>query len=385
MDAPSGPAIEIDNIYQKWTYYTAAGYLLNGSGLSLGWQSVSYQLTTVPAVGTSLISNVSNQGGGWMDVSNDGSFSIDNMNMMWRSNSPAFTPPADITGSGWSGQPASSLGVATKGPNELDMFWVDGANHLRSSEFNNGWVQQPSAPLDLGPDPAPPGGKPAAVSGGPGHLDVLQLGTSGGVTQLYHRWDVGTSNGWEVLNYLPNTPTLSPSYDVAVASWGPNRLDIFAVAVTGETWHAHYDSTQGGWQGWEDLGGYATSSPAAVSWSNGAIHLFVKSSDNAIYHKWFAWGSGGSWGPSQLGWENLGGIMTGTGLTVSSYQPNRLDVFALQSNAHVMHLIYDNAWSSWWDMGFAAPANPTAVSWGPGRIDLLARDTNSALWQTYTQ
>ena len=45
---------------------------------------------------------------------------------------------------------------------------------------------------------------------------------------------------------------------------------------------------QGGWSGWESLGGGLISGPAAVSWSNIRIDTFVIGTDNALYHKWWA-------------------------------------------------------------------------------------------------
>jgi hypothetical protein len=221
-----------------------------------------------------------------------------------------------------------------------------------------------------------------AVSWGPGRIDIFQLtGTRGG-PNLFHRWCVnGAWSGWEVL-YLANDPGLNPTYNVAVSSWGPGRLDIFGLSQQyGEIWHVAYDSSIGGWQAWEDLGGVGTSMPAAVSWGNGRIDLFVRGTDNAIYTK--AWI--GYWYPAQAGWYGLGGDMS-SGPTVASYQPNRLDVFATSAiDGNLLHRTWDNNWQPWGTMGFAAPSQPAAISWGLGRIDLWARDTTQNVWQTWTQ
>ena len=67
MDSPSGAAVEIDNIYQKWTYDTATHVLQNGSGLTLGWEPTpSFPSVTL---GVNLVSNVYNPwdpGSGWI-------------------------------------------------------------------------------------------------------------------------------------------------------------------------------------------------------------------------------------------------------------------------------------------------------------------------------
>jgi hypothetical protein len=70
-----------------------------------------------------------------------------------------------------------------------------------------------------------------------------------------------------------------------VASWGPNRLDVFVRSTDNAMWHKWWANS---WSGWESLGGTLTSDPAAVSWGPNRIDTFVKGADNALWHKW--WG-----------------------------------------------------------------------------------------------
>src|SRR5262249_56052520 len=84
------------------------------------------------------------------------------------------------------------------------------------------------------------------------------------------------------------------------------------------------------WSGWESLGGVLTSGPAVCSWSSGRLDVFVRGTDNALWHKWFSNG----WS----GWESLGGVLT---------------------------------------------SDPAAVSWGPNRIDVFVRGTDNALWHKW--
>ena len=73
-----------------------------------------------------------------------------------------------------------------------------------------------------------------------------------------------------------------------VCSWAAGRLDIFVRGTDDALWHKWYDN---GWSDWESLGGVLTSDPTAVSWSNGRIDVFVRGTDNALWHAWFD----GSW------------------------------------------------------------------------------------------
>ena len=120
--------------------------------------------------------------------------------------------------------------------------------------------------------------------------------------------------------------------DPTVSSWGDNRLDVFVKGTDNALWHKWWDGAS--WSsGWENLGGVLTSSPGAVSWGNNRIDVFVKGTDNALWHKWW---DGASWS----NWESLGGVLT-SAPTVSSWGDNRLDVFVKGT---------DNAlWHKWWN------------------------------------
>jgi hypothetical protein len=62
-----------------------------------------------------------------------------------------------------------------------------------------------------------------------------------------------------------------------VASWGPNRISLFARGDNGNLLHRYWDGSR--WIGWEDLGGNIASSPACVSWGANSLDCFARSVD----------------------------------------------------------------------------------------------------------
>jgi hypothetical protein len=52
--------------------------------------------------------------------------------------------------------------------------------------------------------------------------------------------------------------------------------------MNGALYHQGYN---GAWSGWESLGGYLTSSPAAASPTSGVIDVFVRGGDSALWQK----------------------------------------------------------------------------------------------------
>ncbi len=171
-------------------------------------------------------------------------------------------------------------------------------------------------------------------------------------------------SGWESLGgVLTSAP--------AVCSWASGRLDVFVRGTDNALWHKWYS---GGWSGWESLGGVLSSGPAAVSWAPNRIDVFVRGTDNALWHKWYS----GAWS----GWESLGGVLT-SDPAVCSWASGRLDVFVRGTDNALWHKWYSGGWSGWESLGGVLTSAPDAVSWGTNRIDVFGRGTDNALWHKW--
>ena len=66
------------------------------------------------------------------------------------------------------------------------------------------------------------------------------------------------------------------------------------------------------------------------SWQQNRLDVFVRGTDNALYHKYW---NGRQW----IDWENLGGVLTSAPAAVS-WGPNRIDVFARGQNQNLIHM-----------------------------------------------
>ena len=69
---------------------------------------------------------------------------------------------------------------------------------------------------------------------------------------------------------------------------------------------------------------------------------------------------------------------------VVAWDPNRLDIFALGPDRHLIHKWWDgSAWGptpqDWEDLGGTLATPPCAVSWGPNRLDIFALGLDAAL------
>ena len=175
---------------------------------------------------------------------------------------------------------------------------------------------------------------------------------------------------WSRWGSLGGTATSAP----AVASWTDERLDVFVRGTDNALYHKWFDGDI--WRGWEGLGGTLTSAPAAVSWGPNRIDVFVVGTDSALYHKWW---DGKKW----HNWEGLGGTLK-FAPAVCSRRPNHLDVFAAGSDGSLLHRIWTGSkWTQWENLGGVLSNSPSAVAWDDHRIDVFARGTDGMLYQKW--
>jgi len=129
------------------------------------------------------------------------------------------------------------------------------------------------------------------------------------------------------------------------SSWGPMRMDVFAVGTDGALWHRWWDSEI--WNDWESLGGGLTQTPSVVAWAPGRLDVFGLGLDAAIHHFWFdnqAWS----------GREALGGNFQFTftsGPTAVSPTQHRINLVGPGTDSD----IYSKVWNgtSWVPTNFA--------------------------------
>jgi len=137
----------------------------------------------------------------------------------------------------------------------------------------------------------------AVVSWGPNRLDIFALGTDNSMFQKTWNGEwLPSPKGWQPIGGTFASPP-------AVVSWGPNRLDIFALGTDNsmflKTWNKEWLPSP---KGWQPIGGTFASPPAVVSWGPGRIDIFALGTDNSMFLK--TWN--GKWPPS-LAWQPLGG------------------------------------------------------------------------------
>jgi hypothetical protein len=136
---------------------------------------------------------------------------------------------------------------------------------------------------------------------------------------------------------------------------------------------------------WASLEGVATSDPGAVLQTGGRLVVFVRGTDNNIYHRWQITRNG-DWS----GWESVGAPPGGatSGPDAALNDPGGLVVFARGGDNAVWHAWQehpDGDWSGWASLEGVATSDPGAVLQTAGRLVVFVRGTDNNIyhrWQT---
>ena len=283
--------------------------------------------------------------------------------------------------------PKASGPQSTWGPGRLDWLAPNSGGYLRHDWFDNGWgVWQ-----DIGVSPSI-SGVPVGVSWARNRYDVFAVGAGDTLHRGY-----ATTYGFYPQNSPPRPSSSSAppgttwSDGLAVVSWAPNRLDGFARGSNGGIYHFYGDGTN-----WsiDDMGGhsftpglYPTPDLTVTSWGPNRLDLFARGCNQATCRLFrLSWSLSTQW----LGWQDLGqtpGGALGPGLSAVAWDVGRLDVFATSSAGGVYHAYSNDPNPFNWDQfgNQPAPSNVSsgalaAISWGPSRLDLYIVGDNGSVY-----
>lgn len=290
-----------------------------------------------------------------------------------------LTATATLSGSAWSGigtlNAAGFLsggpGVASWGPDRMDIFNFDSTSHLRHGYFDATlFCSNLNAAPCLDDWGFPPAGwrfhaEPAVTSQGMGRLDLFAIGTQGSSTALFQRtWDSGSDTGW----VNRGNPGIGLNGSPAAASFGPGRVDVFVIAADNSIYNGAWNGSTFKWQKW--LRAQVDSSgspivwqwkPAAESWKPGSFHIMLVDTKGRLRDcggdSYVGWGACGGWGLPP------GGIIFTGSPSIVNLGDERLLISARGSDGQAWTLLWNKGFGPWVRSGGAlAGASPALGS-----------------------
>jgi murein DD-endopeptidase MepM/ murein hydrolase activator NlpD len=176
------------------------------------------------------------------------------------------------------------------------------------------------------------------------------------------------NGSWEALG---GTLTSAPS----AASWAPGREDVFVRGTDNALWHRWWDG--GTWSGWESQGGVLASDPAVAARPGDRLDVFARGMEGGLWHK--SW-DGSRWS----GWLREDGTPI-SAPAVAAWGGERLDLFIRGADSALWHRSWDGrGWSTWDSRGGVLNSSPAAVSWGVNRFDVFVNGTDNAMWHGWS-
>jgi len=272
----------------------------------------------------------------------------------------------------------ASVGVVSLGPNRLDVFAVGKDKTPWWWRWNGLAWATPQRLVSAGANlPAVP---MSAASSAPGKMDVFAAGANGNTPWWWHH----DGANWLPPKGLPLPAGASiPAEKVTVVSPRTNRLDVFAPSAGSHLLHWWVEAAPGNsiWTGaWhvEDLGGNLPAEAVAVaSMGPDRMDVFAASrgsNDNPLQHWWWD-------GTTFRGPETLGGDLVAAATSAVIPGTNQLDVYGISGDGHLVHWQWDGKdWSGPSPRGKSlAAGDVSAITSAPGRVHVFARGSDGTL------
>jgi hypothetical protein len=180
--------------------------------------------------------------------------------------------------------------------------------------------------------------------------------------------------------WMPLGGNLAQWAPPAVAARPSGNAQIVSVygldANSTNVWVNEINTANNSSTGWTtNLGGTVISRPTAVGWTN-YREVFVLGTD------WQIWHNKSTDNATWSGWNQLHAPTAANGLcsnpSAVSWAPGRIDVLALGCNNHLYMLTFAGSWN-WADRGCCFSSDPSASTAGTGKLNISIIDSNGNL------
>lgn len=215
----------------------------------------------------------------------------------------------------------------------------------------------------------------------PGPVDVADALSAGGELYVFARASNGalsyrrrsSAGSWSAWVDLGGNATTSPA--AVVNSDG--RVQVFVRGTDGALYtRRQVSSGSNSWDAWAGLAGELSSAPAVVANSNGRLQVFVRWSDGSLRTRQQT-SAGGSWG----GWTSLGGVLH-WGPAAALNSDGRVAVFVGGLDNDLFQIVQTSAgggFGSFQSLGGGLSSHPSVVRNSDGRLEVFVRGTDHAL------
>lgn len=189
------------------------------------------------------------------------------------------------------------------------------------------------------------------------------------------------AQAWQVTNLGGNFT----KFPAAVAR-SNGRIDLYAInKVSSSVSLTTYVPGQG-WRSWTNIGGGPIQGEIAVvsAWPWYSLLLYIDANGHLLGHTFS--------NDLLYGWTDFGrpaeaALNPAFAPSAVSWSEGKIDIFAQGTDNALKHIWFDGSWSGWESLGAGlspvaqiSAQSSHAVSFAPGRLDVLVQDINLDIW-----
>jgi hypothetical protein len=304
--------------------------------------------------------------------------------------------------SNWSVMPTNTVsfvsepavGISPDGRFDVAALGSDGNIYhiwqtVAGSSWTPSWHAFPTPPVQLT-------GTPSIIANKDGRLEIFVLGTD---KNVYHIWQTAAGgdwfSSWGITRTQTNTTNPASFTGNPTVSMQPGgELEVFALGTDGNVYHIWQQSAGGSLIGnWVVMPTNSVpfvGSPVVATNEDGRFEVFIRGTDNNIYHYWQVV-AGGDW---TTNWavmptkSNVSSTIQFAGDPSIVIQPGgELEAFARSTDGNVYHMWQQSAGGSWIGNWVELTGNPVQFSGGPyaainenGKFQIFGLGTNKLMY-----
>ena len=190
---------------------------------------------------------------------------------------------------------------------------------------------------------------------------------------------------WPLLNtgWSPWQPLagLSIASDPTAIVNDDSTIEVFVKGSNNQLYHIWQTSPHGAWSGWESLGGILTSNISVIKNAYHGLEAFVKGNDNQLYH--IAQNKQhGDW----MGWQPLAGLSIASDPTAIVNDDSTIEVFVKGSNNQLYHIWQTSphgAWSGWESLGGILTSNISVIKNAYHGLEAFVKGNDNQLYHMW--
>jgi GH25 family lysozyme M1 (1,4-beta-N-acetylmuramidase) len=165
-----------------------------------------------------------------------------------------------------------------------------------------------------------------------------------------------------------------------VARNSDGRLEVFVRGTDNAIYHNWQTAPNGGWSGWWPMGGAALDQPVVGHNADGRLEIFWASIYGTVWHQWQL--RGGGWSDPTM----FDGMIATDSPAVATNADGRMEIFFHGPDNRILHAWQsapNGGWTGAWPLAEGAVSTPSVAANADGRLEVFFLGIFGTVWHTW--